>query len=63
MCTSDLDRVATDAALGNTPLFFGEWSVSVGFNATVDFRKQWADAQKLTYGKSAGWIVSLPCLA
>ena len=75
----DLDRVQADAALGNSPLWFGgtsifsslfrsqltfvnllEWSLSTEFSATDEFLKKWADAQKLTYGKGAGWFVSHP---
>lgn len=35
-----------------------EWGLSTQFDATDDFLKKWADAQKLNYGKGAGWIVS-----
>jgi hypothetical protein len=52
----NLTKVESDAALGNSPLWFGEWSISTNFNATDDFLNQWADAQKLMYSKSAGWI-------
>ena len=44
-------------------MWFGEWSLYINFNATDEFMKQWADAQKLQYGKSSGWIVSLSRLA
>jgi len=44
-------------------MFFGEWSLAVGFNATDDFMKRWGDSQKRAYSKSAGWIVSPPRLA
>jgi len=54
MC--NLNRVSSDAALQNSPLWFGEWAISTNFNATDAFMKQWADAQKLQYSKSAGWI-------
>lgn len=40
-------------------MWFGEWSISTNFDATDDFLNQWADAQKLMYSKSAGWIVSV----
>jgi hypothetical protein len=56
---SDLQRVQNAVAVQNTPLWFGEWAISTDFNATDEFMKQWADAQKLMYSKSAGWIVSL----
>ncbi|KAJ7725258.1 glycoside hydrolase family 5 protein [Mycena olivaceomarginata] len=53
----NLHRVQNDKVLGNTPLWFGEWGLPVQFNnATDDFLKQWADAQKLAYGQGAGWI-------
>jgi len=46
-----------DAAVGNSPLWFGEWVLATQFNATDEFLCKWADAQKLAYSKSAGWIV------
>ncbi|KAJ8583531.1 glycoside hydrolase family 5 protein [Rhizopogon salebrosus TDB-379] len=52
----DLSLIQTDAAVGNSPLWFGEWSLSTEFNATDDFLSQWADAQKLAYSQGAGWI-------
>ncbi|TFK19960.1 glycoside hydrolase family 5 protein [Coprinopsis marcescibilis] len=52
----NLDRIEKDAALGNTPLWFGEWSLSTQFSATDAFLHKWADAQKLQYSKGAGWI-------
>jgi len=52
----NLTKVERDAALGNSPLWFGEWSISTNFDATDDFLNKWADAQKLMYSKSAGWI-------
>jgi hypothetical protein len=52
----NLNRVQADAALGNSPLWFGEWSLSTQFSATDEFIKKWADAQKFAYGKGAGWI-------
>lgn len=55
---TDLNRVQADAALGNSPLWFGEWGLPTQFNATDDFLLQWADAQKLAYSQGAGWIVS-----
>ncbi|KAF9779204.1 glycoside hydrolase family 5 protein [Thelephora terrestris] len=54
MC--NLERIQRAANVQNSPLWFGEWAISVNFNATTDFMKQWADAQKLQYSKSAGWI-------
>lgn len=62
MRVSDLDRVQNATAAQNIPLWFGEWSIATNFNATDDFMNQWADAQKLMYSQSAGWIVSLPYL-
>ncbi|KAF9653334.1 glycoside hydrolase family 5 protein [Thelephora ganbajun] len=52
----NLDRIQRDAAVRNTPLWFGEWSISTNFGASDEFLKKWADAQKLAYSKSAGWI-------
>ncbi|KIK13726.1 hypothetical protein PISMIDRAFT_379410 [Pisolithus microcarpus 441] len=52
----NLQRIQNDAALGNSPLWFGEWSLSTQFNASDSFLKQWGDAQKWAYGQSAGWI-------
>jgi hypothetical protein len=52
----NLDRIQNDAALGNSPLWFGEWGLSTQFNATDAFLVKWADAQKYSYGKGAGWI-------
>lgn len=36
-----------------------EWGLSTQFNATDEFLVKWADAQKFSYGKGAGWIVSI----
>lgn len=55
----DLNRVQADAALGDSPLWFGEWGLPTQFNATDDFLFMWADAQKLAYSQGAGWIVSV----
>ncbi|KAJ3743758.1 glycoside hydrolase family 5 protein [Lentinula detonsa] len=52
----NLNRVQADAALGDSPLWFGEWGLPTQFNATDAFLQQWADAQKLAYSKGAGWI-------
>ncbi|EIM86923.1 glycoside hydrolase family 5 protein [Stereum hirsutum FP-91666 SS1] len=53
----NLNRVQADAALGNSPLWFGEWAITTQFdNATDEFLRMWADAQKLAYSKGAGWI-------
>ncbi|KAJ6485729.1 glycoside hydrolase [Mycena sanguinolenta] len=52
----NLERVQNDAALGNSPLWFGEWGLPVQFNTTDAFLTQWADAQKLMYSQGAGWI-------
>ncbi|KAJ2930020.1 hypothetical protein H1R20_g7076, partial [Candolleomyces eurysporus] len=53
----NLDRIEKDAALGNTPLWFGEWGLSTQFAASDAFLVKWADAQKYSYSKGAGWIV------
>ncbi|TRM58757.1 glycoside hydrolase superfamily [Schizophyllum amplum] len=52
----NLQRVKDDAALGNSPLVFGEWGLPTQFAATEEFLRRWADAQKLAYTKGAGWI-------
>ncbi|OJT07167.1 Glucan endo-1,6-beta-glucosidase B [Trametes pubescens] len=52
----NLNRVANDAALGNSPLWFGEWGLPTQFTATDDFLFKWADAQKLAYSKGKGWV-------
>jgi hypothetical protein len=43
--------------VGNTPVWYGEFSLATQFNATDDFLRKWADAQKLMYGQGAGWLV------
>lgn len=35
-----------------------EWSLATQFSATDEFLFKWADAQKYSYSKGAGWIVS-----
>ncbi len=55
----NLQRVQNDAALGDSPLWFGEWGLPTQFNASDAFLYKWADAQKLAYSKGKGWIVSL----
>ncbi|KAI0642029.1 glycoside hydrolase family 5 protein [Trametes meyenii] len=52
----NLQRVENDAALGDSPLWFGEWGLPTQFAATDDFLFKWADAQKLAYSKGKGWI-------
>ncbi|KAF7309486.1 Glycoside hydrolase family 5 protein [Mycena indigotica] len=52
----NLNRIQADAALSNSPLWFGEWGLPTQFQATDEFLFQWADAQKLAYSKGAGWI-------
>ncbi|KAF9026313.1 hypothetical protein BDZ89DRAFT_38852 [Hymenopellis radicata] len=47
----NLNRIQADAALGNSPLVFGEWGLPTEFNATDEFLFKWADAQKLAYSK------------
>ncbi|KIJ65456.1 glycoside hydrolase family 5 protein [Hydnomerulius pinastri MD-312] len=55
----NLQRIQADAALGNSPLWFGEWGLPTQFTATSDFLYQWADAQKWAYSQGAGWIVRI----
>ena len=43
--------------MGDLPLWYGEWSLATQFNATDDFLYKWADAQKLMYSQTAGWLV------
>ena len=57
-CSADLTRVQDDAAIGNSPLIFGEWSLATQFASNDSWLGVWADAQKLAYSKGAGWIVS-----
>lgn len=56
----DLTPTQNDAALNNTPLWIGEWSLLTEFNATDEFLYEWADAQKLAYNQGAGWLVRAP---
>lgn len=58
----NLDRVENAVALGNSPLWFGEWALPTQFDASEEFVHKWADAQKLAYGKGKGWIVSGTCI-
>ena len=55
--TLDIQLLENDIALGNSPAWFGEWSLTTFFQPTDEFLRQWADAQKLVYSKSKGWIV------
>ena len=43
-------------------MWVGEWAISTNFNATDDFLRKWADAQKLAYSQGAGWLVCFFCL-
>ncbi|KAF9234095.1 glycoside hydrolase family 5 protein [Melanogaster broomeanus] len=52
----NLQRIQADAAVGDSPLWFGEWGLPTQFNATDAFLYQWADAQKFAYSQGAGWI-------
>ncbi|KAK0207375.1 glycoside hydrolase family 5 protein [Armillaria fumosa] len=52
----NLPFLEDDAAFGNSPVIFGEWSLITQFNATDIFLYKWADAQKLAFTKGAGWI-------
>ena len=55
---ADLQRVQNDAAVGDSPLWFGEWGLPTQFDATDEFLYMWADAQKLAYSQGQGWMVS-----
>ncbi|KAM5531475.1 hypothetical protein V8D89_014865 [Ganoderma adspersum] len=52
----NLQRVQNDAAVGDSPLWFGEWGLPTQFNASDAFLYKWADAQKLAYSQGKGWI-------
>ncbi|EPT01117.1 hypothetical protein FOMPIDRAFT_70674 [Fomitopsis schrenkii] len=52
----NLQRVQADAAVGDSPLWFGEWGLPTQFDATDEFLYMWADAQKLAYSQGQGWI-------
>lgn len=52
----NLDRIQKDAALGDSPLWFGEWGLPTQFNATDEFLVKWGDAQRYAYSQSRGWI-------
>ncbi|KAG5653998.1 hypothetical protein H0H81_008580 [Sphagnurus paluster] len=52
----NLKRIETDAALRNSPLYFGEWALPTQFQASDAFLRKWADAQKRAYSRGAGWI-------
>ncbi|KAK4695057.1 glucan endo-1,6-beta-glucosidase, partial [Phenoliferia sp. Uapishka_3] len=50
-------RIAKAAAVGDSPLFFGEWSLGTEWSSsTDDFLRQFGDAQKLAFSKGAGWM-------
>jgi hypothetical protein len=46
--------------MGNSPMWYGEWAISTNFDATDEFMYKWADAQKLKYSESTGWLVCVP---
>ncbi|QRW22470.1 Cellulase (glycosyl hydrolase family 5 protein) [Rhizoctonia solani] len=51
------DRVKNAYADNNNPLVFGEWSLATNFDASEDFIRDWADAQRYIYaGQADGWI-------
>ncbi|TFK80755.1 glycoside hydrolase family 5 protein [Polyporus arcularius HHB13444] len=52
----NLQRVQNDAAVGDSPLWFGEWGLPTQFDASDAFLYKWADAQKLAYSQGRGWI-------
>lgn len=49
-------HIQDDAAVGNSPLWIGEWVLAAEFKPTDAFMRQFGDAQKLAYSKGAGWI-------
>ncbi|KAI0249706.1 glycoside hydrolase family 5 protein [Lactifluus subvellereus] len=48
--------VQRDTAFGDSSVWVGEWALSTQFDATDDFLRKWADAQKLVYSQGAGWL-------
>ncbi|CUA70591.1 Glucan endo-1,6-beta-glucosidase B [Rhizoctonia solani] len=52
----NIDRVKQAREANNSPLVFGEWSLATNFNASKEFLRDWADAQKYTFGQADGWI-------
>ncbi|KZT58409.1 glycoside hydrolase family 5 protein [Calocera cornea HHB12733] len=52
----NVQRTEQSAAIGDAPMFFGEWSLCTNFDSDNAFLQQWSDSQKLIYGQSAGWI-------
>ncbi|KAI0029966.1 glycoside hydrolase family 5 protein [Vararia minispora EC-137] len=52
----NLARAQADSAKSNWPLMFGEWALATNFDASDAFLRDWADAQKMAYSQSAGWI-------
>ncbi|KAH9991331.1 glycoside hydrolase superfamily [Russula compacta] len=48
--------IQEDVSAGNTPAWYGEFSLGTEFNATDDFLIKWADAQKLMFSQGAGWL-------
>ena len=53
-----LDTIASPFPFQFILSIFPEWGLSTQFNATDEFLKKWADAQKFSYSKGAGWLVS-----
>ncbi|KAF7790215.1 hypothetical protein EIP86_001167 [Pleurotus ostreatoroseus] len=51
-----LTRIKQDADKGDSPLWFGEWSLATEWSPSDEFFRRWADAQKLAYSDSKGWI-------
>ncbi|KAI5123185.1 hypothetical protein M0805_003952 [Coniferiporia weirii] len=52
----NLNRTQADAALGDSPLVFGEWGLPTQWTPSDAFLVEWADAQKRAYSVGAGWI-------
>ncbi|KAI6041892.1 glycoside hydrolase family 5 protein [Pisolithus marmoratus] len=52
----NFQSIQHEAALGNSPLWVGEWGLPTEFYPSDSFLKQWGDAQKWAYSQSAGWI-------
>ncbi|KAM0750613.1 glycoside hydrolase [Meredithblackwellia eburnea MCA 4105] len=55
VCNSS--RVVSAAQAGDAPLYFGEWSLGTEWNdTTIDFLKNFADAQRKIYSQGQGWL-------
>jgi len=51
----NFNTAADNAQKGNSPVYTGEFSLALGFNATNEFLKKYGDAQKYIWNKGQGW--------